>query len=51
MAAFDMAIGMQLMRKPCRKVAPDFDPRTGNDLSFELVFLVIVPWLVWAIGR
>jgi len=51
MAGFDIAIGMWLMRKPWRKVAPDFDPRTGNYLSFGLAFLAIVPWLVWAIGR
>lgn len=46
MAGFDIAIGMLLMRKPWRKVAPDFDPRTGNYLSFGLAFLVVVPWLV-----
>lgn len=51
MAGFDIAIGMWLMRKPWRKVAPDFDPRTGNYLSFGLAFLALTPWLVWAIGR
>jgi hypothetical protein len=50
MAGFDIAIGMLLMRKPWRKVAPDFDPRTGNYLSFGLAFLVIVPWLVRVLG-
>lgn len=51
MAAFDIAIGMWLMRKPWRKVAPDFDPRTGNYLSFGLAFLALAPWLVWMIRR
>lgn len=47
MAGFDIAMGMGLMRKPWRKVAPDFDPRTGNYLSFGLAFLALAPWLVW----
>lgn len=51
MAAFDIGIGMLLMRKPWRKVAPDFDPRTGNYLSFGLAFLALVPWLVWSFSR
>lgn len=51
MAAFDIGIGMPLMRKPWRKVAPDFDPRTGNYLLFGLAFLALVPWLVWVAGR
>ena len=51
MAAFDIGIGILLMRKPWRKVAPDFDPRTGNYLSFGLAFLLVVPWLVWSFSR
>jgi hypothetical protein len=47
MAAFDVAVGMLLMRRPWRKVAPDFDPHTGNLLSFGLAFLALAPWLVW----
>lgn len=46
MAGFDLAIGRWLMRKPWRKLWPDFDPRTGNFLSLGLAFLVLVPWLV-----
>lgn len=42
---------MLLMRKPWRKVAPDFDPRTGNFPSVGLAFLVVVPWLVWSFTR
>ncbi|MFO1192669.1 MAG: hypothetical protein U1F00_10965 [Rhodoferax sp.] len=45
MAAFDLAIGRWLMRKPWAKLWPDFDPRTGNYLSLGLAFLVCVPWL------
>lgn len=49
MAGFDIAIGMLLMRKPWRKVAPDFDPRTGNYLLFGLLFLALAPWIVWTL--
>lgn len=47
MAAFDIAIGMLLMRKPWRKVRADFDPATGNYLVYGLAFLAVVPALVW----
>lgn len=46
MAAFDLAIGRLLMRKPWRKLWPDFDPRTGNYLVFGLAFLAAAPLLV-----
>jgi len=49
MAGFDIAIGMLLMRKPWRKVAPDFDPRTGNYLLFGLFFLALAPLIVWTL--
>jgi len=45
-AGFDLAIGKLLMRKSWQKLWPDFDPRTGNYLSFGLAFLVLVPLLV-----
>lgn len=45
MAAFDLAIGRWLMRKPWHKLWPDFDPRTGNWLLFGLVFLCFAPLL------
>ncbi len=46
MAAYDLAIGRLVMRKPWRKLWPDFDPRTGNFLVFGLAFLVLAPWLI-----
>lgn len=46
MAGFDLAIGRFVMRKAWKKLWPDFDPRTGNYLSFGLAFLVIAPLLV-----
>jgi hypothetical protein len=45
MAAFDIAIGKLVMRKPWRKIWPDFNPATGNYLVFGLAFLVFAPWL------
>ena len=47
MAAFDIGVGRLLMRKSWAKIWPDFDPRTGNGLSFGLVALVFIPTLVW----
>ena len=49
MASFDIAIGMLVMRMPWRKVAKDFDPRTGNFLLFGLAFLAVAPALVSAL--
>jgi hypothetical protein len=49
MAAFDLAIGRFVMRKAWHKLWPDFDPRTGNYLSFGLTFLVVTPLLVAAL--
>lgn len=46
MAAFDIAVGRLLMRKPLAKIWPDFDPRTGNFLAFGLLSLALAPWLV-----
>jgi hypothetical protein len=49
MAGFDVAIGRWLMRKPWSRIAPDFDPRTGNYLLFGLMALSLMPWVVaWA---
>jgi hypothetical protein len=51
MAAFDLAIGHFLMRRPWAKTFQDLDPRTGNLLLFGLAFLVVAPWLVgWLRG-
>ena len=46
MAGFDIAVGRFLMRKAWRKIWPDFNPATGNHLSFGLSFLVVTPALV-----
>lgn len=46
MAAFDIAMGRLVLRRPWRKIWPDFDPRTGNYLLLGLAFLVAVPLLV-----
>ncbi len=46
MAAYDLAIGRLVMRKPWRKLWPDFDPRKGNYLMFGLAFLVLTPLLI-----
>jgi hypothetical protein len=51
MAGFDLAIGRFVMRKSWAKLWPDFDPRTGNYLSFGLAFLIWSPVLVsWLSG-
>jgi drug/metabolite transporter (DMT)-like permease len=46
MAAFDLAMGMLLLRRPWRKALQDFNPATGNLLLFGLVLLVLFPALV-----
>jgi drug/metabolite transporter (DMT)-like permease len=46
MAAFDLAMGMLLLRRPWRKALQDFNPATGNLLIFGLVLLVLFPALV-----
>lgn len=46
MAAFDLAIGRWVMRKPWRKLWPDFNPATGNYLSVGLLGLALWPWVV-----
>lgn len=51
MASFDLAIGRFVMRRPWRKLWPDFDPRTGNYLSPALAFLACAPALIgWLQG-
>ena len=52
MAAFDAAVGHWMLRKPWARVAPDFNPASGNLLLVALAFLAIVPWLLGALlGR
>lgn len=46
MAGFDIALAKMLLRQPWAKVFRDFDPRTGNYLSFGLLLLVFFPYAV-----
>lgn len=46
MAGFDIALAKMLLRRPWAKVFRDFDPRTGNYLSFGLLLLVFFPYVV-----
>lgn len=51
MAAFDLVMGMTLLRRPWRKALQDFDPRTGNYLVFGLAVLALGPLAVaWLRG-
>ena len=55
MASFDIAMGLLLLRKSWRKVAADFDPRTGNWLLLGLAALAFMPALAaklmrWLLG-
>ena len=50
MAAFDIAMGRLVLRRPWHKIWPDFNPATGNYLVFGLGFLVLAPWLVTRSG-
>lgn len=47
MASFDILFGKLVMRFPWQRIARDFDPRSGNYLSVGLVFLTLIPALVW----
>ncbi len=52
MAAFDIAVGRWVMRRPWSKIWPDFNPATGNYLLYAALFLAAVPLLVgWVGGR
>lgn len=46
MAAFDISLARWVARRPWPRVWADFDPRTGNYLSFGLGILALAPWLV-----
>ena len=39
---------LAIMRKAWAKIWPDFDPRTGNYLSYGLLALCVIPLAVWA---
>jgi hypothetical protein len=47
MAAFDVAVGRLVMRLKWPRIWYDFNPASGNYLSFGLVALVFIPALVW----
>ena len=47
MAAFDLTIGRCVMRKPWKKLWPDFNPATGNYLTYGLLALTVTPLLVF----
>ena len=46
MAAFDIALGKWLMKRPWTKILEDFNPATGNYLLFGILLLLLFPWLV-----
>jgi hypothetical protein len=46
MASFDIALAKALLKLSWGKVLRDFDPRTGNYLSFGLLLLVFFPYAV-----
>lgn len=48
MAGFDLAVGRWLARKPWAQIWRDFDPRTGNLLSYGLAALTVIPLVVWS---
>lgn len=47
MAAFDVAVGRLVMRFKWPRIWQDFNPASGNYLSFGLAALVFIPALVW----
>lgn len=47
MAGFDIVIGRWLARRPWSHIGRDFDPRTGNCLSYGLAALTFIPLVVW----
>ncbi len=46
MASFDIILAKTLLNLPWGKVFRDFDPRTGNYLSFGLLLLLFFPYAV-----
>ena len=47
MAAFDVAVGRLVMRLKWPRIWQDFNPASGNYLTFGLAALVFIPALVW----
>lgn len=51
MAAFDLVLGLTLMRRSLAKAFQDFNPASGNYLVFGLAVLCLAPLAVgWARG-
>lgn len=46
MASFDIILARKLLKLPWAMIWRDFDPRTGNYLSFGLFFLIFIPYAV-----
>ena len=46
--AIKLAVGRWLARKPWPQIWRDFDPRTGNRLSYGLAALTFIPLVVWS---
>ena len=46
MATFDITLARTLMRRSWPQVWADFNPASGNYLSFGLAWLIALPWLV-----
>lgn len=51
MAAFDLAMGMLLLRRTWAKALQDFNPATGNYLVFGLGWLMLAPAMVSLLTR
>ena len=47
MASFDIAFGKFVMRFTWQRIFRDFNPSSGNYLSFGLAALTLIPALVW----
>jgi len=47
MASFDIAFGRLVMRFKWPRIWRDFNPASGNYLSFGLAALMFIPVLVW----
>lgn len=45
MAAFDILLGLWLLKRPWSRAFGDFNPATGNYLLFGIMLLVFFPWI------
>lgn len=51
MGTYDIVIGRFAFKASWETIAGDFDPRQGNWLSFGMVLIMILPPLIFAMGR